>query len=383
MEPQSKTGRLSQARSRLFSCAVLLAAAGGIEGRAGPLEKETAQRIDQLRSIQAGRDAATTAAYNKQMDAAWQFFSDNKVRVLPTLRSELKTEFVRHPPNDLVLLDVGFFLYRNDGAEGKAVGIDALAKLNPRAPVITANIDELFRFTYAVAQDHNPRVLAIIENAFLPSRARIFIPQHALQLDGTAICVFLYGVYGSEAEDALRLKLQDPAVSRRVLEVLVWLGSPSSLPEVRRALVVSPDDDTFARVAAYMMQAAGPAGRDFLLGLADSKLESKARQYLTKIRPEIERMSLESYRSTFASFPGDKGLPDTEVAARLDAMIKHAGKDDRTSPLAVLDSGLGSAELIAQLLKVRSQTFLRLSDEALDDVQITNALINALRYRGK
>jgi hypothetical protein len=131
------------------------------------------------------------------------------------------------------------------------------------------------------------------------------------------------------------------------------------------------------------MQAAGPAGRDFLLGLADSKLESKARQYLTKIRPEIERMSLESYRSTFASFPGDKSLPDTEVAARLDAMIKHAGKDDRTSPLAVLDSGLGSAELIAQLLKVRSQTFLRLSDEALDDVQITNALINALRYRGK
>jgi hypothetical protein len=64
-------------------------------------------------------------------------------------------------------------------------------------------------------------------------------------------------------------------------------------------------------------------------------------------------------------------------------MIAHYGRDDRTNPVAILDSGLESDFLITQLLNVRSRTLYRLSDEALDDVAVTNALINGLRYRGR
>jgi hypothetical protein len=91
---------------------------------------------------------------------------------------------------------------------------------------------------------------------------------------------------------------------------------------------------------------------------------------------------LDSIRDSLSKFPGDKKLPDDEVKVRLNAMIANYGKDDRTNPVAFLDSGVGSGFLIASLLKVRSLMLYRLSDEALSDVQVTNTLVNGLRYRG-
>jgi hypothetical protein len=79
---------------------------------------------------------------------------------------------------------------------------------------------------------------------------------------------------------------------------------------------------------------------------------------------------------------GDQKLSPTEMKSRLDAMIANYGQDDRTSPVAVLDSGLSSDVLIPSLLKVRSRALFRLSDEALGDVEATNTIVNGLRYRG-
>jgi len=62
-------------------------------------------------------------------------------------------------------------------------------------------------------------------------------------------------------------------------------------------------------------------------------------------------------------------------------MIGNFGKDERTSPLAIFDSGLPSSFLIAQLLEARHRSLYRLTDEGLGDLQVTNALINGLRYR--
>jgi hypothetical protein len=226
------------------------------------------------------------------------------------------------------------------------------------------------------------RVLDVIDRNFLTSDQKIFIPQHALQLDGTLVCVFLYGTYGGDAEPHLRAKLQDHSVTQRILELLVWLGSPDSVRQVGDVLSASPNYETFSRVTAFMMQAAGPAGRDFMLKLDPSKLDPQSREYMSKIHSAVQAMSLETIRGSLASFPGDKKLADAEVRLRIDAMIANFGKDDRTSPLAILDSGMGADSLIASLLKVRSRSLYRLSDEALSDVEVTNSLVNGLRYRG-
>jgi hypothetical protein len=358
--------------------AVVITTAG-----AATLEQETAAKIEQIRAIRAGQNKATMATYNQEMDASWNFYASHKPEILPILRAQLETEVDREQPNDMVLLDVGLFIHENDNSEGKALAREALFRLNPRAAVINENWKELFELVHGAAEDHDARVLELIDRSFLTSDQKIFIPQHALQLDGTLICVFLYGTYGADAEPHLRAKLQDHSLTQRILEVLVWLGSPDSLPKVGDLLSVSPNYETFSRVTAFMMQAAGPAGRDFMLKLDPSRLDSQSREYLSKIHSAIQAMSLETIRSSLASLPGDKELTDAEVRTRIDSMIANYGKDDRTSPLAILDSGIAPEVLIASLLKARSRSFYRLSDEALSDVEVTNTLINALQYRGR
>jgi hypothetical protein len=346
------------------------------------LEQETTVRIEQIRSIKAGQSTETVATYNQQMNAAWQFYLSHKPQILPVLRGQLKAEIAREQPSDLVLLDVGSFLHENDGAEGKALAREALFRLNTESAVIGENHKELFELVHAAAEDHDLRVLGLTDASFLRSDEKIFIPQHALQLDGTLVCVFLYGAYGPDAEGHLRAKLSDPAVAKRVLEVLGWLGTPDSLHQVGVTLVASPNYETLARVTSFMMQVAGPGGREFMLKVDPQGLEPKAREYLLKVRAAIQGASFEVIRNSFSSFPGDKKLANGEVQSRLEAMIANDGKDDRTSPLAFLDSEVGADTLISSLLKVRSHTLYRLSDEALSDVQVTNTLISGLRYRG-
>jgi len=350
---------------------------------AATLESETIARLNEIRAIRAGATAEAYDTYNKQMDAAWQFFGANKAHVMPILTRELKAEVAKDQPSDLVLLDVGFFVHANGDPAAKSVARDALFRVNPGAPIVLANWKELFEFTHATAEERDPRVLALIDRAFLLSDEEVVIAQHALTLDGTLVCVFLYGAYGADAEPVLREKLRDKAVAKRALELLAWLGSPESVPAVGDALSASPNFDTLARVTSFMMQSAGPAGRDFMLALAPDKLDERSRQYLTKVRPSVQGVSVQTLRRPFEGIPGDKHLSDAEVKARLGAMIANFGKDDRTSPLAILDSGLSADFLIAELQKVRSQTLFRLSDEALSDVEVTNALINALRYRSR
>ena len=266
--------------------------------------------------------------------------------------------------------------------EGRALARDALFRLKPGDPVIVANWRELFELTQAAAADRDARVINFIDRNFLTSDQDVYIPQHALKLDPTLICVFLYGAYGPDAETHLKSLLSTKSVSNRVLEILGWLGSPGSLAEVGRTLSTAPTYPTLLRVTSYMMQVAGPEGRDFMLKLDSKALDQQSRAYLAKIRPEIQSMSFDAYRRALARFPGDKNLPDSEVKARLSAMETHYGVDQRTSPVAFLESGLDSGFLINSLMRIRSLMLNRLSDEALDDVQIANSLINALRFRG-
>ncbi len=71
---------------------------------AATLEEETSVRLNQLRAIKAGQSAAVNDSYNRQMDAAWQFFTANQTQVLPILRRQLKAEIAQGRPSDLILL---------------------------------------------------------------------------------------------------------------------------------------------------------------------------------------------------------------------------------------------------------------------------------------
>jgi len=225
------------------------------------------------------------------------------------------------------------------------------------------------------------RVLPFIDKTFLRNKVSVFIPQHALQLDETLVCVFLYGVYGDGAELHLSELLVDRDVATKVIEVLVWLGSPTSVANVKRAHAAARDYETFARMTTFMMRAGGPDGRSAMLEVEGSDLDAQSRDYYARIRPAIVSTSYASLRKQFPSAPGN--LSNDEIRARLAAMNRNFGKDETTQPSDVLDAKLPTDELVGELVKIRARTFNRLSDEALSDVEMTNALINTLRYRGK
>ena len=117
--------------------------------------------------------------------------------------------------------------------------------------------------------------------------------------------------------------------------------------------------------------------------LAPADFDAKSQAYYAKVRSSIEATSYERLRGQFRRFPDTGPVSDAELKTRLADMYANYGRDDRTSPQAFLASGLPAAYLIAELTRVRERTFYRLSDEALTDVKITNALINTLRYKGR
>jgi hypothetical protein len=76
-------------------------------------------------------------------------------------------------------------------------------------------------------------------------------------------------------------------------------------------------------------------------------------------------------------------MPDEELKKRIAAMNAGYGRDVRVSPAAILDSGLPREFLVEQLTRTRGMLLRRVAGEVPADVQRTNALINALRYREK
>lgn len=349
---------------------------------AGTVEQTTLEHLDRLRHVEASKDDAAIARYNRQMDDAWGYFTANRAAVVPLLRQQLDAELRMPTPNNLVLLDVGYFLTVNGEPADQERATAALLATDSSAPVIRQNDKELFEFTHRVAALHDARILPFIDKAFLRDRVTVFIPQHSLRLDETLVCVFLYGVYGDGAEQHLQPLLADRTVARKVIETLVWIGSPASVPDVKRGSAVSPDYDTFIRATAFMMQAGGPQGRVAMLDVREADLDERTRAYYAKVRPAIASTDYVALRKPFGAAKSSR-LSDEAVRARLSAMIKHDGKDDVTQPVDILDSTVPANELVRELMKVRARTFRRLSDEALSDVEMTNALINALRYRDK
>ena len=74
------------------------------------IEKQTLTHLDKIKAIRADADEKTTAVYNKSMDDAWNFFNANKASVVPILRREIAIELRKATPNDLLLLDIGYYL---------------------------------------------------------------------------------------------------------------------------------------------------------------------------------------------------------------------------------------------------------------------------------
>ncbi len=375
---------IQSALVRTVCCLIVLATVSQVAGETPDVEQGVMDRLDRIRAITVTSDQELLSQYNDELDEAWTFFKDNREAALPILVRELTAEREKEDPDDYLLLDVGYFLCleSNEDPLYKEEARKALYSLNPDDEVVAANYQQFFHFVHAVAADKDPRVLELIDRAFLRKPdITVFVAQHSLTLDATLTCVFLYGIYGQGAEEHLITLLDDPGVLNRVIEVLIWIGSDRGIDAVNKAMTTHRNYDTFVRGFTFMMETGGPVGRDILLEIDMAGFDSASQQYYSNVRDAVASITYEAIRGGFAEGGADAKLPDDEIKKRLANMYETYGKDDETNPAAVFLSDLPKEFLIGELRKIRSRIFYRVSDEALSDVQITNLLINALQYR--
>jgi hypothetical protein len=347
-------------------------------------EQETMARLARMRALPAatGQEAQQQ---RRDLDAAWRWFGNNRAAALPVLRRELAAELKKAQPSQLLLLDVGYFLRVLGAPADRALSLRALLAIDPAGTVATSQGEQLFRFVHASAADRDPRLLPLIDKVFLRGDITVLVPQLGYTVDATSVCIYLYGQYGALAEQHLRGLLADPAVVNRVLEVLMWVGSPDSVPAV--AALLDGPADTFARAVTFMLRAGGPQGRDALLAFDPRGLEGKARDFYLQTRPQLTGMQFDALVQQLSDAPPAEKAPPPrrldEAATRqvLAALFAAYGSYEGVQPLEIALSAMPAGQLIDELLRLRERSLLRVSGDALADIDTTNTLINTLRYR--
>jgi len=366
----------------------------GGQAVAAPAEQDIAARLTAMRAMSAAADEKAAAEQRRELDNSWRYFGDNKAAALPVLRRQLAAELRQPKPNQLMLLDVGYFLRALGEPADKALSTQALLAIDTESPLITAQAPQLFRFVHAAAQDKDARLLPLIDRAFLRKNVNVLIPQHGYVLDETSVCIYLYGPFGSAAEAHLRGLLSDPAVNKRALEVLMWVGSPDSVAAVA-PLLDSSEPDVFARAATFMLRAGGPEGRAALEQVDPRKFEGKQREFAFEMYAQARAMNFESLATQLFEAPqtpsstanADSRKPrrmdEATTRAALAEIYENYGRYQNVQPADLVQSQMPKQELMNELLRIRERSYLRVSGEALTELDLTNTLINTLRYRDK
>ena len=211
----------------------------------------------------------------------------------------------------------------------------------------------------------------------------VFVPSHDLTLKGSQLCAFLYGPFGEIAEQHLAALIgRSPKHALRIVGMLNWMGSPASLDAVKQVLDHKPSDELFKMAISFFMRVGGPRGREIALGVNSAELPESSRSYYQEIRGAIEKTSYEFMLAAAKQADGNAAvLPSDVLEQHLTKMYETFGRDGRPMAVALLTANIPASELARRLLEIRSRMFRRLSNEAIDDVESLNAIIEALLLR--
>lgn len=344
-----------------------------------------AAAIQSMRGVHIeGQSQTQIRALNDRLDRAWDTIRRAGPGATPMLRTALSAELEkRGKPDSFFLLDVSDLLHATDPQKSEDLVVDALSRLDLDDPTMLANTERHFRLVYELARSGHEAVLPALLPFLSAHKAETFVPQHALKLDGTLMCVFLFGTYGPAAEDTLfeRLKTQQ-AERSRILDVLDWVGTAKVLEPVSELYKTESSSDILKRSFVVLIRHGGERARKFLLETPVTDKERAFQEYYASVRLDLEAPI---YENAACELRGDTRKEPRGLLTRadLDALFQkwesNYGKEEGASPLQVLNSA-GAADA-ARFVHIRSLMLHRLSDEALSDVRITSALISGLEAK--
>jgi len=359
---------------RLFSRIALTAAlAAALASPAfaadAAIDAAISARIAQIRAMPAAANASAAGAQRRELDSAWRYFGDYRDDAIPLLRRELAAEFRSPRPSQQLLLDAACFLLAYGSESDKPLATQAALAINPDALL---DGPQLFRLMHAAAASHDPRLLPSFDRIFLRKTVTVPLPQQGSSIDETGVRALLYGQFGLAGERHLAAQLRDPALFKPVLDVLLLVGSPDSVPAVA-PLLQSADMEVFTRAVNFMVRTGGPQGRQALLAFRPHALSKEAREFFAPVRQSMLQQPVPQ--------AGKGALPDAEVRSQLDALEAGNGSYDGVDPAAIAHSRLPKQELLERLARIRERSFSRATNEALEDADTTSTLLNALSYR--
>lgn len=342
------------------------------------LRKRLAPHLDYTRSVGKLQPDTLPANVSEGLDANYRAITDEGDEGRRVVREAVLAESALTPPNSFFLLDMGHFLV-GESCPDTAASAVAYAALDPADPIVRIGSQDLFEFGFALAQRGLPATPEATLRAALTETHDLPIPQHATSFDPTVQAVYLLAPFGSAGETAIAAALKQESSRDRALEVLGWIGSPASVPAVMGALGQDHDAETLERALQFLMTLGGAEGRQALQAFDAKDLAAAEQASLAKAREAIPKLSFHALRDEVGG--GVTVKPASELRQRFARMIEDLGRDDSFEPSYVLDSDLPRAELTEWLRATRAAQLRRQSNEALNDVKITNALIFALSLR--
>lgn len=314
---------------------------------------------------------------NGQLDAGYRGILELEDAGRAAARLRVLAEIDAPSPNDFLLLDLGHFILSEDCEDVRAAS-RALLAIDPTDPLVEIGSLDLFEMGHALATRGDPALLPAFDRMVGPDRRTIFAPAHAMEIDPTLQGVFLYGALSVDSSSHLATRLPDDEVRRDLLlEVMAWIGSSEVVSAAAATAALDGDEATVKRFVSVAMHVGGSIGRDAVLALPRERLSPEAIAYLDSIRSSVERERF----PTADELEAAPRIPAERLRTRLQRMIANDGRDDSLDPTSLLVSEIPTAELVAYLRALRVAMLRRVSDEALDEVLVTNRLIHLLGFR--
>ncbi|MDB9744223.1 hypothetical protein OAA91_01710 [Fibrobacterales bacterium] len=351
-------------------------------------ESKVLRSFNETTKISPTENKDSLTKYNEIMDDNWTLYSSNKSKSRIILTNKLKSEINLQNPNDLLILDLSSFIALTDSTnESDSILFQAFKKINYQEKIISYNAQQYFQLAIILSLKQIPKFLSQIDKAFLKaSSTSFFIPQHISMVNAHSQRTHLYGAYGNEAIQHLLeiLKSEQSVETRRsILSILRRICTEQCAEAISELLNVEVDHKSFVNGTYILLDNSGPIGKELYLKLLPKALPPKTQKYFESEKKYVSKISYTYLVNQLQKKFGDSqnDFSDEELMLELDLMIKNKGASYLIHPMDIINSSLPEKLLIQKLIESRRNSFQRINRHGLEDIDISNMIINTLQYK--
>ncbi|TGL53455.1 hypothetical protein EHQ55_02390 [Leptospira meyeri] len=351
-------------------------------------EEEVIHSIESIRTIRTSEDKTEIENFNSLMDSNWKKFSEKKSTSLPIIRTKLKNELSSKSPNQMILLDLSWYLALSNPEKEEIDLIEkAYETIDFQSPIIIQNTQQYFRLALFLSEKKIPNFLYSIDKRFLQNETKsFFIPQHVAMVDAHAQRTHLYGVYGDQSVPHLLKMLKtetDAKLRQSITSILRRICTPDCANDIYTMLETENDHLTFVNETYILLDNVGPIGKELYLKLKPKSLSKETENYFFSEQNYVKNQSYDFFIGKLKKKYGESSndFSDSKLMSEIEKMIQNKGESHTIHPLDFFSNSIDKQILINKLIEARRKCFLRINHHGMQDIDINNFILNTLYYK--